>query len=124
MARMSYRRWIAGALSLAALVFVAASARAQDHWGAVAAGPDGASAQAVAQPSREAARAAAIKGCGGRCTHLVTFYRACGAIAIRTGGFGWAVSATAKEAGDGAVRFCAQRGEDCSVRIAACSGND
>jgi len=124
MAGMIYRRSFAGALPIALFVALAASVQAQEHWGAVAAGPDGALARALAQPSRAAARDAAIKACQGRCTHLVTFYRACGAIATGVGGYGWAVVAGAREAGEGALRFCARKGQDCRVRVAACSGND
>lgn len=103
---------------------ISAPAAGQDHWGAVAAGPDEAVAQAIEQSSRGAARAAAIKGCNGRCTYLVTFYRACAAIATRTGGYGWAAGANVQEAGERALRFCAQRGSDCRLRVVACSGND
>jgi len=102
----------------------APSAAAQDHWGAVAAGPDGAAAQAIEQSSRGTAREAAIKSCGGRCTHLVTFYRACAAIATGAGGYGWAAGPSVQDTGERALQFCMQRGKDCRLRIVACSGND
>jgi len=115
-------------LAVLALVLVAAApipAAAQNHWGAIAASQDGAAAQAIEQASRDAARAAAIKNCQGRCTYLVTFYRACAAIATDgSGGYGWAAGPSVEETGERALRFCGQRHRDCRLRIVACSGND
>lgn len=115
-------------LPVIALTLAAAGpmpAAAQNHWGAIAAAPDGAAAQAIEQANRNAARAAAIKNCQGRCTYLVTFYRACAAIATDgSAGYGWAAGASVAETGERALRFCAQRHRDCRLRIVACSGND
>ena len=116
------------AIFFAAALFAAIGAlpaAAQNHWGAVAASPGGAAAQAIEQPSRDAARTAAVKNCQDRCSYIVTFYRACAAIATGgTGGYGWAAGSSVEETGERALRFCAQRNKDCQLRIVACSGND
>jgi len=110
---------------LAATVLAGAlPAAAQDHWGAVAAAPGDAAGQAIEQPSRAAARAAAIEDCKGRCSYLVTFYRSCAAIATGTGAHGWAATRNVEDAGTQALRFCGQRAADCRLRVVACSGND
>ena len=106
------------------LLVLAPQAAAQDHWGAVATGPDGTAAQAIEQSSRGAAREAALKVCQSRCTYLVTFYRACAAIATGSGAYGWAAGATVQDTGERALRFCTQRAQDCRLRVVACSGND
>ncbi len=119
---MKLRRLLFPAVSLFAIGLPAA---AQNHWGAVAAAPDGAAAQAIEQASRGAARDAALKNCGQRCRYLVTFYRACAAIATGTdGSYGWAAGSTVQETGERALQFCAQRNRECRLRVVACSGND
>lgn len=112
---------------LAALLMMAggaAPAAAQSHWGAVAASPGEAAGQAIEQPSRAAARTAAIRACEGRCSYLVTFYRACAAIATGTNAYGWAAAGNVHDAGRRALAFCGQRAADCRLRVVACSGND
>lgn len=113
-----------GLLAAAILASAAPPAAAQDHWGAVAAAPGDVAGQAIEQPSRSAARAAAIKDCKGRCSYLVTFYRSCAAIATGTGAYGWAATRNVDEAGTQALKFCGQRAADCRLRVVACSGND
>jgi hypothetical protein len=116
------RRTLAAALLL--LAGGTAPAAAQNHWGAVAASPGEAAGQAIEQPSRTAARAAAIQACQGRCRYLVTFYRSCAAIATGTNAYGWAAAGNVQDAGSRALGFCGQRAADCRLRIVACSGND
>jgi hypothetical protein len=111
-------------LYAAAALAVTNPVAAQNHWGAVAAAPDEFSGQAIEQPSRAAARQAAIRDCRGRCSYLVTFYRACAAIATGGGAYGWAAARNVQEAGEQALRFCGQRSAACRLRVVACSGND
>ncbi|MCW5773261.1 MAG: DUF4189 domain-containing protein, partial [Rhodospirillaceae bacterium] len=91
-------------------------ASAQNYWGAVATGPGGGMVQAIGQPSRAAARAAALRDCRGRCRYLVTFYRSCAAIATGTGAYGWAAGGGLHAVGAQALRFCRQRAADCRLR--------
>ena len=123
---MRSRKWIELAAAAVAATLAAGfeTAAAQDHWGAVAASPGEAAGQAIEQPSRAAARAAAIQSCQGRCSYLVTFYRSCAAIATGTNTYGWAAARTVQEAGNRALGFCGQRTNDCRLRVVACSGND
>jgi hypothetical protein len=109
---------------LALLLASGAPAAAQSHWGAVAASPGEAAGQAIEQPTRGAAREAAIRACQGRCSYLVTFYRMCAAIATGTNAYGWAAGGNVQDAGNRALGFCSQRAADCRLRVVACSGND
>lgn len=103
-----------------------APAAAEDgaYWGAVAIGEGEAWAFAINLPNREAARAAALGNCQGRCGRVLTFYRACGAYAVAPRqGFAWAVSPIRDDAQNRALLECnaLSRTGPCRLRAWACT---
>lgn len=91
-------------------------------WGAVAAGPDGASGYSYSHVSEKNAHQVALEGCGGRCDTVRTFYNACGAIARGgNGAWGWATGPNREAAQSGALAYCTRNGQDCHIRVWACS---
>jgi hypothetical protein len=115
-------------LAAATVLFVAAAwpAAAQEgsYWGAVAIGEGDAWAFAINLPNREAARAAALGNCQGKCGRVLTFFRACGAYATAPrGAFAWAVSPLKDDAQSRALLECntLSRSGPCRVRAWACT---
>ncbi len=92
--------------------------------GAFAVGKCGAYGQAYDYPGEEAARIAALKQCGGRCT-AVTMKRACAALAIDLknpcGAHGYAVKPRISSSLNAATRKCYEfGGKECVIRAWAC----
>lgn len=57
-------------------------AKAQELWGAVVVGPDGAYGWSSNQWTEQAAESLAMDYCQGQCTQGFTFYDSCGAISV------------------------------------------
>jgi Domain of unknown function (DUF4189) len=107
MTMTTHRRRLAMAIASAAAataVTVAAAplAEASDVWGSIAYSSNGSWGRATDYPTKAAAQAAAVKGCGYTdCSPLTTFYN-CGAVALNgshlQGGAGDTLSAAMKDA--------------------------
>ena len=115
-----------GLAALAGLAMAPAAAHADctvgDCWGAVAYNEAGAWAWRVNYPSREAARLAVNRACGGRCTHVLTFHNTCGAYASApNGAYGWGSHPDAGVARGEALRQCRMRSGGCSLRVWGCT---
>jgi hypothetical protein len=113
-------------LILALTLLLAASRFIGESWaaGAIAVGKCGAYGQAYDYPGEEAARIAALKQCGGRCT-AVTMKRACAALAIDLknpcGAHGYAVKPKISSSLNAATRKCYEfGGKECVIRAWAC----
>ena len=113
-------------LILALTLLLAASRFVGESWaaGAIAVGKCGAYGQAYDYPGEDAARIAALKQCGGRCT-AVTMKRACAALAIDLknpcGAHGYAVKPKISSSLNAATRKCYEfGGKECVIRAWAC----
>ena len=113
-------------LIVALTLLLAASRFIGESWaaGAIAVGKCGAYGQAYDYPGEEAARIAALKQCGGRCT-AVTMKRACAALAIDLknpcGAHGYAVKPKISSSLNAATRKCYEfGGKECVIRAWAC----
>ena len=113
-------------LILALTLLLAASRFIGESWaaGAIAVGKCGAYGQAYDYPGEDAARIAALKQCGGRCT-AVTMKRACAALAIDLknpcGAHGYAVKPKISSSLNAATRKCYEfGGKECVIRAWAC----
>ena len=120
---MVKRIWMSVVLWLALpLAAVAGQCGYQYCWGAVGIGPGGAWGYSYGQYSEQDAINTLQNECGWDCDTVRTFYNTCGAMASGSNGswgFGWGGSRAIAEGN--ALDYCYQYGNNCQVRVWACS---
>lgn len=102
------------------LALAASPAAAQDKYGAVAVGPNGAYGWAVDYDTENAAAEAALKECGSECDDI-TFVNSCASIAIGNQSGAWGVGDSRAEAERNALAECSEKGAGCSIKVWGCT---
>lgn len=114
-------RWFVAAVAVS--LAMAASASADDMYGALAYNADdGSFGWAVDFPTQKQANAKALKECGDDCEVAMEFQNTCASFAMGSkGAYGWAYAPTKKEAQEMALDYCSERGRNCEVKVWACT---
>ena len=102
------------------LAFAAAPALAQDKYGAVAVGPNGAYGWAVDYDTEKGAADAALKECGNDCDGI-TFVNSCASIALGSQAGAWGVGDSRAEAERNALAECSKKSAGCAIKVWGCT---
>ena len=116
------RCFTAVGLAIGLSLSVAPAAQAQELWGAVLVGPNGAHGWSTNQWTEQAAEDLAMSYCEHQCTQGFTFYDSCGAIAVGWDEAFWGNGDTQYEAEEEALFACqSEVGGGCAIEVWACT---